>query len=429
MATVSSTAVAAVAAAGSPIALGVALLIAQRLISGRRDPLRDDVVNLSLTICGWTLVAAGFLGNLACLQGPLLVVWGVFIAGVLVQGFLAQRAAKRSGLLWLLCVAAERAMPLVPAIEAFARDEGGRLGRRARRLADLLRAGMSLPDALARTPGLLPRQSLTMIWIGAQSGDLGAALRQAVTAAEHRRSLWAGQRGKVGYLLIVPLFGLPIMWLIVSVIAPNLTKIAAEYSKPMPSPTREFLGIAKWLTDYWPALLVFVAVVLIGFWKLMGHLRRGVGSNRSRFDWLRHGLDSAQILECLALMARQQRPLLEGIAGLASVYPKSRIRRQLADAVEDAQAGMDWAESLCRRGLIRQADLAILQSAQRAGNLPWALQEMAASNRRRFSYRLQAITQAAFPMIVILLGAIVAFVAVSLFLPIVTAISQLANYR
>ena len=56
-------------------------------------------------------------------------------------------------------------------------------------------------------------------------------------------------------------------------------------------------------------------------------------------------LDSARILDGLALVARQQRPLADGIATLALSYPKANIRRRLALAAFDIEAGGDWAEA------------------------------------------------------------------------------------
>ena len=95
-------------------------------------------------------------------------------------------------------------------------------------------------------------------------------------------------------------------------------------------------------------------------------------------------------------------------------------------AAFDIESGGDWAESLSRRNLIRRADLAVLQAAQRVGNLPWAMQEMADSARRRFFYKLQAIVQAVFPAVLICFGVAVMFIVVSLFLPLVELIKRMA---
>ena len=92
----------------------------------------------------------------------------------------------------------------------------------------------------------------------------------------------------------------------------------------------------------------------------------------------------------------------------------------------DVTLGGDWCESLRNHGLIRQPEFAILQAAQRVGNLPWALKEMADSVRRRLGYRIQAVVQMLFPPIVVLMGLVVMFIVVALFLPVIALIMKLA---
>ena len=102
------------------------------------------------------------------------------------------------------------------------------------------------------------------------------------------------------------------------------------------------------------------------------------------------------------------------------------MRMLLRRAAGDVQDGRDWVESLYSHGLIRRADLAVLQAAERVGNLPWALREMAESNRRRFAYRLLSVVQTAFPLVIILFGAIVGFIVVALFIPLISLIQALS---
>ena len=64
---------------------------------------------------------------------------------VVVEVFVKHRVARQYSLLWLLTVAAERLIPLIPAIEAFAQEQWGGFALRARRLAAMLTAGVPLP--------------------------------------------------------------------------------------------------------------------------------------------------------------------------------------------------------------------------------------------------------------------------------------------
>ena len=75
----------------------------------------------------------------------------------------------------------------------------------------------------------------------------------------------------------------------------------------------------------------------------------------------------------------------------------------------------------------RRNDAAVLASAQRVGNLDWALRELAESSDRRLGYRLQFWLQLIFPLIVLAVGALVFLLAVAYFLPLVTLITKLAQ--
>ena len=66
-------------------------------------------------------------------------------------------AARRSGrtrFLWIMAIAAENAMPLAAAVEAFADQYGRRSRKRIMELAYLLNGGTSLPEALASNASL-----------------------------------------------------------------------------------------------------------------------------------------------------------------------------------------------------------------------------------------------------------------------------------
>ena len=71
----------------------------------------------------------------------------------------------------------------------------------------------------------------------------------------------------------------------------------------------------------------------------------------------------------------------------------------------------------------------MLGSAQRVGNLAWALREMAESNERRLGYRLQFWLQLLFPMLLICLGAVVFVLVVAYFCPLVSLIEALVRMK
>jgi type II secretory pathway component PulF len=420
-----STVIAAVIAVVAGLAgLGIVLLI-RRAARGTKSPgwgLFGAILRAIAATVILLLMFVAFLG----LLGPLGFVWWVILLFVVIESVRKRRASQQNALLWVLAVSAERQIPLGPAVEALAEERGGLFSRRARRLAKLLSMGAPLPDALDFCPGLLPAFSLPIIRIGSQSGALAAALRQAATVQNQHSVVWTSLVGKVSYLLVLPCLGVPVLIFIMIWIVPRLTKIFADFHVEMPAMTRSLIVVCYHVANYWfvalPLLLFIAALLVYAVMRYFGWTYRDPpGMSR-----LVRRLDTARILDGLAIVARQERPMIDGIAALAGSYPKPNIQALMSRALRDVESGGDWAEALCGRGLIRRTDYALLQAAQRVGNLPWAMQEMADSNRRRYIYRLQAIVQAAFPPMVIVCGLIVMFIAVAVFWPLVTLIQVLA---
>jgi type II secretory pathway component PulF len=169
-------------------------------------------------------------------------------------------------------------------------------------------------------------------------------------------------------------------------------------------------------------LLIFALFVyiLLRYYDLISFDLPGVG-------WFLRRRETANILDALSLPAQEKKPIGMAMATLAETYPQRSIQSRLERVCRDIIGGGDWCESLYCRGLIGNSDRAVLQSAQRAGNLPWALVETADSNRRRLAYRLNALTQMCFPPIVLCFGAGVCFLALSVFMPLISLITRLAG--
>ncbi|MFZ1936613.1 MAG: type II secretion system F family protein [Thermoguttaceae bacterium] len=417
-------AVFAVVAGGALLGILVVRLV-RHIRSGRRLP-GVSLLGATLEVIGRVLMILLLLVILVAVFGPVGIIFCGILVFAIIECFRKHRASQQNALLWLLVISAERSMPLGPAIEAFAAEQGGSFAWRARRLAELLAAGTPLADALELCPRLLPVYTLPMIRVGSQSGALAPALRQAATVHDQNAPLFMSLIGKIGYLVVLPFFGLGILTFVMAWIVPKFEAIFHDFRADLPGETTTLIDISYCFINYWylflPVFLFFAWLVVYAPMRYFGWTLWDLPLARR----LARRLDAARILDGLALVARQQRPLVEGITTLALSYPKPSVRQRLALATFDIEAGWDWADSLARHSLIRPAEHAVLQAAQRAGNLPWAMQEMADSARRRFFYKLQALVQAVFPVVLICFGLVVMYVVVALFLPLVALIQRMA---
>jgi protein transport protein HofC len=101
------------------------------------------------------------------------------------------------------------------------------------------------------------------------------------------------------------------------------------------------------------------------------------------------------------------------------------MRERLIKVLLDVQHGTDWLESLAHHGLLGRTDAAVLRSARRVGNLPWALRETAESGERRLAYRLEAFLQLLMPIVLVAFGGLVGLIVVAYLSPLITILETL----
>jgi protein transport protein HofC len=359
------------------------------------------------------LFFVGFLGLLFAIVAGLALIYA------------RRRSTQQDALLWALAIAAERAMPLAPTLEAFAGQCRGRYRRKVLAAAHDLRRGYSLPEVLDRDPDLFPRSAAVLIRIGDESGVLAGALRESSSLRADERGPWVALAIRLAYLLWVLILLQVVMGFLFYFVVPKLEAIFADFGVPLPAITVLTLGAMHTVAAFWPVVLLLL-LVQVGLLLLVSATGLGV------YPWdlplvgrafLRH--HTALVLRGLSRAVEGGRSLDQALATLARIYPEETIRIRLRRVRRDVQGGEDWCVALLRAGLIRPAEVALLESAQRAGNLAWVLRVAAEDSQRRFGYRLQWMAQAILPLIVVVIGALVFLVVVSYFSPIVLLIQRL----
>jgi type II secretory pathway component PulF len=372
---------------------------------------------LCLTIAAWLLVFVGVLGSVGIIFLPVALVVFAMAAG-------RYRDMQRRALLWSLAISAERGLPLAPAARAFAAGRADEIGRRGDRLADLLEAGVALPEALGKSGNRLPIEAELAARLNQESGDLVQGLREAARAGSLYLPLWQSLFERFLYLVVLLLvFGIVQTFLMIKIV-PTLVQIFEDFDASLPRMTEVVIGLSEWAAAAavlaGPLYMLVIAVLLLGTLYYMGWLPWELPV----VDRLTRRLHGSHVLRCLAQATERGRPMSDTLGLLARCYPRANVQRLLTGVAEQVARGNDWSESLRQSGLIGTPDAAVLKAAQRVGNLPWALREMADSNARRIFRRGNAALQIGFPLVILCVAVVVGCWCVALFYPLVQLIHQ-----
>lgn len=366
-------------------------------------------------------------------------------AYVLVAGPGGSRRMQQGQLLWVLAIAIRRHQTLPAVLDSYIKSVDGvhafsllpriRFIRSAsplsrslffvqlRGLSDRLRDGMSLPTAFAELPGLLPRSVVAAIRIGQETGCLGEALEEAAT--RQTRSLRADEATVEAFSFSV--YALTVLLAIfVSLcfqlvyIVPRLAEVYRQFGTELPSISRLIFEPSS----LWAVPLLVIVVIFTVPCLLLALLAGGRFSDRdslrmSRLTrwWSRSR--AVEMLRSLSLSLRAGAGLDRSIDIQIATATNADVVERLGRVRETIAAGGNAWDAMQQQQILTAAEKDVLDSAQRVGNLPWALAALAETCERQTNRRAQWLFLSIRPVLIIFLGVIVGFIAVAFFLPLV----------
>jgi type II secretory pathway component PulF len=410
------------------ILLGLGLRMALRLTYGARGPEPDDPIYVFLNTNSWVLIGLGLapavLGGLITVIGGL---FGLLAASTFVEAMVQRRAAQRRSMCTMLALLAERGQQLDSSVLLAGQEMRGIAGRAAARLLRALGKGTPMLEAVAAYPRALPPEAIAYVAIGQTSRSQAAALRELSRSEQSElASVWRACVDRLSYLAFVILsMGVVLTFLMIKIV-PEFEKIFEEFDLELPQISMAAIRFSIVYVDYLGIPVVIGMVVL-----LLGAITVGLcylwdmPVLRPWGDLLFRGRPTAHVLRVLAVATEQRQPLAQALQNVAGVYPSMPIRGRLQRASGDVNSGADWREALRKVRVITSAEQALLTTAERAGNLPWALRQIAMRREKRAVYRLATALQILYPAAILLLGAFVMFYVVALFVPLVKLIEGL----
>jgi len=358
--------------------------------------------------------------------------FGLFLLMALVFGLIPvllwqRRRAREGQFLWLLALSVRNSHNLAQEVEDHAATWSGSYAARLQQLVVYLKAGRPLGLALERVPGLLPRWVVASIKIGDETGTLSEVLNECATT----QLRWMKERFRTGSIASLLIYLACYPWVILApvsfmmyFIVPKFKAIFHGFNTELPGVTANFIDAC----DTWLGVIAVMApftffVTLMLLW--FDHAGwRNVRTRLFRILYPRY--DTAPIMRHLARMIEKGKTLPDSLLAIANSYHRPTVAESMAQVYVETESGGDCWQSLLQRGFLSRRDLALIEAAQRVGNLPWALREIADVREKRYVFRVDTLVQLFRPVPIIAVGLLVGWICIAMFMPIVKLVNDLS---
>jgi type IV pilus assembly protein PilC len=292
-------------------------------------------------------------------------------------------------------------------------------------------AGLSLSDSLARHPKVFNPLFVAMAQAGEAGGVLEDALLRVADQLEKDASLRRQIRSAMVYPILVIVFAVGVMMALVAFLVPVFEGVFKQFGGELPSITKVSVFLSHAVTGYWWLIFLLTAGTIVSFlkWKK---------SSWGRPQWdhfrLRIPMKIGTIVQQVAV-ARWSRTLSSltsaGVPLLLALDITGRTGGNVA--VEEAMEGV--IASVKRGGTIA-APLAqapifpvmvthMVGVGEETGALDTMLDKVAEFYEDQVEASVKALTSILEPIMIIVIGSIVGFIVISMYLPLFTVYNSI----
>lgn len=289
---------------------------------------------------------------------------------------------------------------------------------------DRVKGGELLSDAFA-AQGVFPKIYTTTLLAGEKSGNLEEVLNRYVGFQRLAMSF----RKKLAASLVYPalLITLVIVMLtfLVTYVVPQFANLYSQLGVQVPAITQFMLSVGVAAQRYMVVFLAVLAAVVFGVWRFTKSEEGAHRIDQLRISlpvlgniWLKYQV--AAFSRMMATLLSGGLPLVPALETAGSSLQSRYLARAIAWATQNVREGRPLSRSLEDTKAFPELTVEMLEVGESTGALPAMLTSVAEFYEEDVQNALAATMSLIEPVILIVMGTVVAFVLISLYLPIFT---------
>ena len=293
-------------------------------------------------------------------------------------------------------------------------------------------AGISFAEALDRHPKIFNELYVAMVAAGETGGILEETLRRVADQLEKDDSLRRQVKAAMMYPALIGGFALCVLLALVIFLVPVFEKIFSDFGGDLPAITKFTVGLSNLLTGRWYVVIAVVAGTVYAFkkWKATDKGREQWDRFKLRIPW-----QIGDIVQkvCLARFSRTYSaliaagvPMLQAIEITGKTSGNKVVEKAMDGVRESVKSGGTIAAPM--RDEPTAFPLMVTQMiavGEETGALETMLSKVADFYEDEVAASLKALTSILEPLMIMVVGGIVGFIVVSMYLPMFKVYDQI----
>jgi type IV pilus assembly protein PilC len=282
-----------------------------------------------------------------------------------------------------------------------------------------LNKGSTLSDAMAKHPNVFSKIYVQSIKVGEQSGDLENVLRQMADFLEREVKASKGVKNALRYPIIVSVVAVVVIILLVTFVLPSFMGIYKSLHMTLPATTQFLISAADWASHYGIFVLgaIFVAGILFFIWKTTAE---------GKFQWDRlmlkvpylgrvnHLSELSRCCRSISILYRAGLQVPDILMMAIDTSSNLVIKQALTEVYRAVVKGEGLSRPMKDDPVFLDMMVQMVSVGESTGSLDKTLMATADTYEAEAEERMQGFVALIQPAITVVIGIVVAFLAISL---------------
>jgi len=314
-------------------------------------------------------------------------------------------------------------LPLTRALEIMVQQASNPMFKRVQKeVLSAVQSGKSFADSFREQSDVFDDITLNLIEAGEESGNLETILERLATELEESKSLGDKLRSAMIYPIIILVIIIAVMVLMMLVLVPSMAEIYGDFGAQLPLVTRILMSMSDFFLKFWWAILVVIAVVVIGM-KYYLDTKKG----KRNFDKLVlkipvigaiiTKIQVSQFTRLLALLLGSGLSIMKALELTAQSLKNEIFRDTVMSAKEEVEKGGALAIPIARSEYFPLLVSSMIAVGEETGEIDAVLEKVSQYYKEEVDVATSNMSSILEPVFLVIMGLAVGFIALAVYMP------------
>lgn len=294
-----------------------------------------------------------------------------------------------------------------------------------------VQSGVLLSDSFKKHPKVFPGFFTKMVAIGEVTGSLDRVLESMADYYENDRKIRSKVKSALTYPIILLVLILAVLIFITMFILPQFESMINELGGNVPTITKIVMGISTFIRENYLFLFGGIAIVILLLWLFFKKTKKGkyvwdfIKLHLPMIGTVTKNLVTSRFSKAFIILLGSGMNMSDCLDNLYKMLDNEVFIQKFKYSVEEVKRGRRIAQSIENIKMFPSMLIEMIDVGEKSGNIEEVLRSTSAYFDECVEQSIAKATAALEPLMIVILGGIVAIVILSVLLPIIALMQSI----